>query len=88
MPAVFSATVISLSVAPRFISTQSVVGCKCSTFARLRFMPVTSLGPVISAKFLSTTSTITHFFPASRPTTLTQIFPTSIAGNLNPRHFD
>ena len=55
---------------------------------RLRFIPETALGPVISAKFLSTTSTIMHFFPASRPTILTQILPTSIAGNFNPLHFD
>jgi len=56
--------------------------------ARLRFIPEIVLGPVIRTKFLSTTSTITHFFPASRPKILTQILPTSIAGNFNPRHLD
>src|SRR5208337_1871096 len=70
----------SSSAAPFFTSTLSGVGSKWSTLVLLRLTPVTDLGPVIRTKFLSTTSTITHFLPVSRPTSFTQIRPTSILG--------
>ena len=56
--------------------------------ARLLFTEVMALGPVISTKFWSITSTITHFFPASRPEVLMHTLPISIAGNFNPLPFD
>ena len=70
----------SSSGAPFFTSTLSGVGSKWSTLVRLRLTPVTAFGPVIKTKFLSTTSTTTHFLPVSRPTSFTQIRPTSMLG--------
>jgi hypothetical protein len=87
-PAALSASVISLSVAPRFILMMSWVGSTCVMFVRLRFTLVTALGPVMSMKLLSTRSTTTQFLPVSRPATFTHILPISIAGIFNPRHFD
>ena len=82
MPADSKTWVTSSSDAPRFRSTLSCSGVRWFILARLRFIPVIFLGPVISTKLLSITSMTTHFLPLSRPACLTHILPTSIAGML------
>jgi len=72
----------SSSEAPFFMSMLSSVGSKCLTLVLRLLIPLIFLGPVIKTKFLSTTSTMTHFLPASRPKSLTQILPTSMLGNV------
>src|SRR5213593_4292683 len=70
----------SSSDAPFLTSRLSLVGSRCFTFVLLRLTPLNFLGPVTRTKFLSTTSTMTHFLPASRPLSLTHILPTSMLG--------
>lgn len=79
-----SASVTSSSVAPRLISMVSCSGSMWFMFALRLLTPVIFWGPVISTKFLSVTSTMTHFLPASRPRIFTHILPTSAAGKLKP----
>lgn len=85
LPADLRASVTSSSVAPRLISMVSCRGSMWFMFALRLLTPVTFLGPVISTKFLSVTSTTTHFFPASRPRIFMHILPTSAAvGKMKP----
>src|SRR6266849_2189903 len=70
----------SSSEAPFLISKVSSVGSMCLTFVLLRRTPEIFGGPVTSTKFLSITSTMTHFCPVSRPLSFTQTRPTSIMG--------
>src|SRR5438132_7785921 len=70
----------SSSEAPFLISMESSVGSRCFTFVLLRRTPEIFCGPVTRTKFLSITSTITHFCPVSRPLTFTQTRPTSMVG--------
>src|SRR6266851_2841635 len=57
----------SSSEAPFLISIVSSVGSMCLTFVLLRRTPEIFGGPVTSTKFLSITSSMTHFCPVSRP---------------------
>src|SRR6266849_8566278 len=70
----------SSSDAPFLISIVSSVGSMCLTFVLLRRTPEIFGGPVTSTKFLSITSSMTHFCPVSRPLSFTQTRPTSIVG--------
>src|SRR5881296_3254420 len=70
----------SSSEAPFLMSIVSSVGSMCLTFVLLRRTPEIFGGPVTSTKFLSITSTITHFCPVSRPLSFTQTRPTSMVG--------
>src|SRR5260370_3951416 len=70
----------SSSEAPFLISRVSSVGSMCLTFVLLRRTPEAFGGPVTSTKFLSITSTMTHFCPVSRPLSFTQTRPTSMMG--------
>src|SRR2546427_3094581 len=70
----------SSSDAPFLISIVSSVGSMCLTFVLLRRTPEIFGGPVTSTKFLSITSTMTHFCPVSRPLSFTQTRPTSMVG--------
>src|SRR5467141_5384399 len=70
----------SSSEAPFLISIVSSVGSLCLTFVLLRRTPDISGGPVTSTKFLSITSSMTHFCPVSRPLSFTQTRPTSMVG--------
>src|SRR2546426_9182646 len=74
------AFVTSSSVAPFLMSIVSSVGSMCFTFVLLRRTPEIFCGPVTSTKFLSITSTMTHFCPVSRPLSFTQTRPTSMVG--------
>src|SRR5438093_25185 len=56
----------SSSEAPFLMSIVSSVGSMCLTFVLLRRTPEIFGGPVTSTKFLSITSTITHFCPVSQ----------------------
>src|SRR5712664_1042353 len=70
----------SSSEAPFLISKVSSVGSMCLTFVLLRRTPEILGGPVTRTKFLSITSTMTHFCPVSRPLSFTQTRPTSMVG--------
>src|SRR5260370_38679231 len=70
----------SSSEAALLISIVSSVGSMCLTFVLLRRTPEIFGGPVTSTKFLSITSSMTHFCPVSRPLSFTQTRPTSIVG--------
>src|SRR3989441_10006385 len=74
------AFVTSSSEAPFLISMESSVGSICFTFVLLRRTPEIFWGPVTRTKFLSITSTMTHFCPVSRPLSFTQTRPTSMVG--------
>jgi len=82
LPAAFSVAVISSSDAPLGMSILSWSGLRWFMLALLLFTPVAFCGPVISTKLLSITSIMTHLFPVSRPASLIQILPTSMAGIL------
>src|SRR5207244_12802845 len=56
------------------------VGVLLFPFVLLRPTLEIFCGPVTRTKFLSITSTMTHFCPVSRPLSLTQTRPTSMVG--------